>query len=137
MAMDRWYAGKQAIGQVIYRLCSTIRGKSLEVIQLQQSWISRNLTCKVPIVAVNTQWIRQLTDVGDAVVSETMGGGELVSPPQGEDEGIALVCSQHCCVLLQRQSLVLQLHAPYGSNSKLHAHRQILSDTTKRIQILT
>ena len=35
----------------------------------------------------------QLTDVGDAVVSETMGGGELVSPSKGEDEGIALVCS--------------------------------------------
>lgn len=32
-----------------------------------------------------------LTDVGDAVVAKTMGGGELVFPPQGEDEGIGLV----------------------------------------------
>ena len=50
------------------------------------------------------------TDVGHAVIAETVGGGKLVSSSQREDEGVALVGAHDNCIFLSGQRASLRLH---------------------------
>lgn len=52
-----------------------------------------------------------LTNVRNTVVSEASGRGELLTVPQREDEGGALVRAQHHCVLPQLKNGTVRLHS--------------------------